>query len=258
MGRIHALEWGDLSWFPTDWRDYGTNYLNFLALKADIYKVVMPVIEKGIEAGNGNDWVDCASGGGGGIIKLAQTLQKNNQALNLTLTDFYPNLKAFERLKESAGDIVSYESSKINVMEMPLHLQGKFRTMFAAFHHFRPVEAKKILQNSVDTRSPIAIFEPLSKDFFSFFSMIFIFLNVFLLTPFVRPFNWSVLPFIYFLPIIPLYVLWDGIASILRMYSKKELEHLVGSLDNQDSFVWRIGKTKGPLPVFYLLGIPKK
>jgi hypothetical protein len=42
------------------------------------------------------------------------------------------------------------------------------------------------------------------------------------------------------------------------MYSKKELEHLVGSLDNQDSFVWRIGKTKGPLPVFYLLGIPKK
>jgi hypothetical protein len=143
-------------------------------------------------------------------------------------------------------------------MEMPLHLQGKFRTMFGSFHHFRPIEAKKILQNSVDTRSPIAIFEPLSKDFFSFFSMAFIFLCIFLLTPFVRPFNWSVLPFIYFLPIIPLYVLWDGIASILRMYSKKELEYLVASLDNKDSFEWKIGKTKGLLPVFYLLGIPKK
>lgn len=50
MGRIHALEWEDFSWFPAEWRDYGTNYLNFLAVKADIYKAVVPLIKKGIEA----------------------------------------------------------------------------------------------------------------------------------------------------------------------------------------------------------------
>jgi hypothetical protein len=258
MGRIHALEWEDLSWFPADWRDYGTNYLNFLAVKADIYKAVVPLIKKGIEAGNGQDWIDSASGGGGGILKLAGHLKTEIPNLNVTLTDYYPNIKAFERLKEEGGDLISYENLKVNAMEMPLHLQGKFRSLFGAFHHFRPEEGKKILQNAVDTRSPIAIFEPLNRNFLSFFSMLFVIPNVLLLTPFIRPFNWKVLPFIYLLPLIPLYVLWDGIASIFRMYSKKELESLVGNLENKDNFEWEIGKTKGPMSVYYLLGIPKK
>lgn len=88
--------------------------------------------------------------------------------------------------------------------------------------------------------------------------MLLVIPNVLLLTPFIRAFNWKGLPFIYLLPLFPLYVLWDGIASILRMYSKKELESLVGNLENKDNFEWEIAKTKGPMSVYYLLGIPKK
>jgi len=35
MSRIHLFEWEDMSWFPTAWRDYGTDYLNFFATKFD-------------------------------------------------------------------------------------------------------------------------------------------------------------------------------------------------------------------------------
>ena len=84
--------------------------------------------------------------------------------------------------------------------------------------------------------------------------MFFTPLNVLLFTPFIRPIRWSVLPFIYLIPIVPLYIVWDGIASILRMYSKNELKELVSSLENVDSYEWEIGKTSGQMPVYYIIG----
>ncbi|NUO00653.1 MAG: hypothetical protein HUU01_08555 [Saprospiraceae bacterium] len=53
-------------------------------------------------------------------------------------------------------------------------------------------------------------------------------------------------------------IFWDGIASILRTYSIKELKALVASLNNSDAFEWEIGKVKnGPMPIYYLLGTQK-
>jgi hypothetical protein len=56
----------------------------------------------------------------------------------------------------------------------PKHLQNSVQTIFGAFHHFRPEKAKKILQNAVNTDTTIAIFEPVGRNFGSWFSMIFV------------------------------------------------------------------------------------
>jgi hypothetical protein len=45
MKRFHALEWEDLQWFPTSWRDYGTDYLKFIATKFNIYKPILPLMQ---------------------------------------------------------------------------------------------------------------------------------------------------------------------------------------------------------------------
>ena len=259
MKRFHALEWEDLNWFPTSWRDYGTDYLNFIATKLEIYKPILPVIQKGLDASGRHEWVDCASGGGGGLIPLAKDLKKKYPNLIITLTDYYPNLKAFERTKAQGGTTFRFESTSVNAMDMPQHLHGKFRTLFGSFHHFRPADARKILQNAVNSKSPIAIFEPVGRDVMSFVSMLFVILNVLLLTPFIRPVRWQVLPFIYILPLIPLYIMWDGIASIFRTYSKAELNGLISDLDNTTSYNWELGEKKsGPMRIYYLLGTPKK
>jgi hypothetical protein len=50
MKRFHALEWEDLPWFPASWRDYGTDYLKFIATKFDIYRPIIPILKKGIGA----------------------------------------------------------------------------------------------------------------------------------------------------------------------------------------------------------------
>jgi hypothetical protein len=260
MARIHALEWEDLQWFPRAWRDYGTNYLQFFATKLDAYKAAAPIVEKGLAASGGSEWVDLASGGGGALLRLSERLKDKHPDLRITMSDYYPNVEAFERTVKVGGEkVFSYEKESVDARKVPSHLRGKFRTLFGAFHHFRPADAQAILQDAVDSRTPIAIFEPVGRNFMSWFSMLFVPLNVFLLTPFIRPFDWRVLPFIYLIPLIPAYVQWDGIASILRTYSEKERREMIAKLRDSDSFEWEVGsKKEGPMAIHYLLGVPKK
>ncbi len=257
MKRFHALEWEDLKWFPNSWRDFGTDYLRFIATKFDIYKPVLPLIQKGIDKSNNQNWVDLASGGGSGLINLAKELKNVNPHLRITLTDYYPNHKAFENIQKVVPGVFEYEKSSVDAIYPPKNLEGSFKTIFGAFHHFRPNQAQKILQNAINSNSPIAIFEPVGRNFVSWFSMVLVPINVLILTLFIRPFNWKVLPFIYIFPLIPFYILWDGIASILRTYSIKELQEMVSKLEKTETYNWEIGKTQGSMPIYYLIGYKK-
>ncbi len=258
MRRIHAPEWEDYRWFPQSWRNYSTDYLRFVAVRFNMYKAAEPIIIRGLDASGQARWVDCASGGGGGLIRLAQSLRQQFPALRITLTDFYPNIDAFNDTRRQMPEVFDFVSEPVDIMNMPEEWNGQFRTMFAAFHHFRPAHERQILQNAVDTGSPIAIFEPLNKNAVSVFSMFFVIINVLIFTLFIKPVRWKVLPFIYLLPLIPLYVLWDGIASILRIYSVKEMNEMIAELDDVDQFYWETGQTPGPMPLTYLLGYRKR
>lgn len=259
MKRRHTLEWEDLEWFPRDWRDFGTDYLKFIATRFDIYKSILPVIRRGIEKSGGREWLDCASGGGSALLKLAEHLRADYPDLKITMTDFYPNIRAFERTRAEGGAMFEYESKPIDATAIPPGLKTKFRTIFGAFHHFRPPQARAILQDAVDSRAPVAVFEPVGRNAISFVSMLFVIPQVLLFTPFIRPFRWRVMPFVYLLPLIPLYILWDGIASILRTYSTEELKDLIAGVKNSDTFEWEIGEKKeGPAPIYYLFGFPKE
>lgn len=259
MNRIHAPEWEDFRWFPASWRDYGTDYLKFIATKFNIYEPLLPIIKRGLAAAENSQWVDCASGGGSGLPLIARAVRQDYPGLKIVLTDYYPNIKAFESIKNENPQVFDFERQAVNALDLPPQFRGWLRTLFGSFHHFRPAEAQKILQNAVDQQSPIAIFEPVGRNPASFIAMLFVILNVLLFTPFIRPVRWEVLPFIYLIPIVPLYIMWDGFASILRTYSEKELKKLLSSLQNADSFDWKTGKKQsGPMPMYYLLGIPKK
>lgn len=257
MSRYHALEWEDLPWFPTSWRDYGTDYLKFVATRFNIYKPILPLMQKCLNKSDQQYWVDLASGGGSGLIALARDLKKDNPHIKITLTDYYPNIKAFERLIAEVPNTFSYEKSSIDATQPPEQMQGALQTIFGAFHHFRPEKATQILQNAVNANTTIAIFEPVGRNFASWLSMLFVPLNVLIFTLFIRPVRWKVLPFIYLIPLVPLYILWDGVASILRTYSENELKEMVDSLESKDTYEWEIGKTKGQIPIYYLLGLKK-
>lgn len=257
MGRVHLFEFEDQKWFPGFLRDYGTDFLQFLSNKTKLYKPVVPVIERGLRESGTNDIVDLGSGGGGGLLWLNSELKKTNPNLKILLTDFYPNIKAFEFTKRQA-DNFEYISTSIDARKVPESLKG-FRTQFLSLHHFKPHDAKQILQNAVDSRSVIGIFEAQERSVPSILAMLFSPISVILATPFIRPFKFGRLIFTYLIPIVPLFVLWDGVVSSLRTYSVKEMKVLVDQLENNENFEWEIKRVKsGPGVVIYLLGVPKK
>jgi len=257
MGRIHLFEFEDLSWFPDSLRNYGTDFLQFLSNKTKLFNPIAPIIIKGLEKSGGNEIIDLGSGGGGGYLSLNEELKKFKPDVKILLTDFYPNKTAFEYTK-CKTDNIDYLLEPVDARNVPTKLKG-LRTQFLSLHHFKPEDAKKILQNAVDTKSCIAIFEAQERSFASLLAMFFSPISVLFTTPFIRPYKFGRIVFTYIIPIVPLFVMWDGIVSSLRTYSEKEMKELISSVENHESFDWEIGRKKsGPGFVLYLLGTVKK
>jgi hypothetical protein len=80
------------------------------------------------------------------------------------------------------------------------------------------------------------------------------------LTPCIRPFRWSRIVLTYLIPAIPLLALFDGIVSMLRIYSPDELRELVAGVPGAEEFDWDIGTLPirgSPLKLTYLVGTPR-
>jgi len=140
----------------------------------------------------------------------------------------------------------------------PKSLKG-VRTLFNSFHHFRPEVARSILQAAVRDRSPIAIFELVGREPAMLLGVVLSWIAVLLVMPTIRPLRASWRLFTYVIPLVPLLVFWDGIVSCLRVYSPAEMNALVATLGEGDSFRWEIGRTRlGWTPAYAtcLVGTP--
>ena len=253
MSRLHLFEFEDLDWFPGFLRNYGTDFLQFLSNKTKMWKPAIPLIEEALKNDGTNQIIDLASGGGGGFIYLNEELKKNTPDLKVLLTDYYPNISAFEYTKKQA-DNFEYLDTSVDARNVPSKLKG-LRTQFLSLHHFKRNDAIKILQNAVDSDSSIAIFEAQERSVASIVAMIFSPITVLLVTPFIRPFKIGRILFTYIIPIVPLFVLWDGVVSSLRTYSLNEMQEMIDALENNTSYQWKMGRLKsGPGIVLYLVG----
>lgn len=257
MKRIHLFEWEDQQWFPRFLRDYMTDFLQFLSNKAKVYQPVIEEINNAMEESNTNCIIDLGSGGGGGLLWLSNELKKVRPDIKIVLTDLFPNLTAFERTKNQS-EIIEYLSYPIDAKNVPEQLKG-LRTQFLSFHHFRPDEGRMIIQNAVNSGQPLAVFEIQDRSIPSIIAMLLSPVSVVLTTPFIRPFRWGRLVFTYLIPLIPITVLWDGIVSCLRTYSVKEMEELLTSVENRETYSWKLEKKRsGKGFVIYMIGIPIK
>jgi hypothetical protein len=257
MGRIHAFEFEDLQWFPKNLRNYATDFLQFGANTFDMYKEVIPIIQKGIDKSGNNTMIDIASGGGGGLITIARHLKKQNPSLKIILTDFYPNLDAFRRTQSLAPETFEYIPEPVDAMAVTQTLKG-LRTQFLSLHHFKPEQVRAILQNAIDNHQPIAIFEGQQRTVKSMIPMLFSPISVLLSTPFIRPIKPGRFLFTYVIPVLPLFIMWDGVVSVLRTYTVEELNSIILELNHHEEFDWEVGIAKGkPVDVGFLLGTPK-
>jgi hypothetical protein len=258
MKRFHLFEIHDQEWCPRAIRDAETDYLQFVIGKMKGYAAVVPVLATALQRTATRQVLDLCSGAGGPWFWLQPVLAERGLDVSVCLTDKYPNLEALgtsSALNLPPGAI-SYHPEPVDVTGVPHELAG-FRTLFSAFHHFRPAQARAMLGDAVRKRHGIAIFEGTYHSALAMFLMLLVPLMVLLVTPFIRPFRWSRLFWTYLVPVVPLVSLFDGLVSCLRTYSVQELRQLTEDL-GANNYQWDFGELKGvgPVPITYLIGVP--
>lgn len=260
MKRIHFFEIEDQAWLPKSIRDGVTDFLRIAVLWSDLYKPFSQKLDAALVRSRSQQVVDLCSGAGAaweGLLKQLPSAMASSTTV--TFTDYYPNLPAFERLQALEPQQFRYVGTPVSALDVPRDLAG-FRTVFSAFHHFRPEQARQIVADAVKSRQGIAIAESTQRHPLLLIYMLFTPLLVLLSTPFQRPFKWSRLFWTYLIPAIPLIVAFDGIVSCLRTYTPEELLDLVRGIEGAQGYDWESAvATMGPLPVgvTYLIGTPK-
>ena len=171
------------------------------------------------------------------------------------LSDYDPNIEALERVQKrsAGGDHVPPEP--VDATRVPAELTG-LRTMFSAFHHLRPDQARAALADAAAKGQPIAVFDGSRTSLFLLPLILSTVVRVLLVTPFILPFRWSRLFWTYLIPALPLVLTFDVIVSLLRMYSVAELRELTAGLDH---YHWDIGTVRAwliPVRITYLIGTP--
>jgi hypothetical protein len=259
MRRKHFFEWEDQKWFPHLLRGYMTDFLNFtMNLTSWPFEGVIRKLQQTLERAGTRHIIDLCSGSGGPIPIFVRRIREQGLEVKATLTDYYPNIGKFEQInRENPG--ISYLAESVDASAVPSRLHG-LRTIFNGFHHLEPFRARNVLQDAMQAKQPIAIFEFMDRTPAAFFSLAFMIATIPVLTPFMRPFQLSRLILTYPIPAIPFFCFWDGLVSCFRIYSEDELRELVSDLNDPD-YAWEIGKVPlngGAGAATYITGLPSR
>jgi hypothetical protein len=258
MGKMRLFEIHDQAWFPGFLRDQTTDALQFILNTGNLYGPIVHHLSGALTETGTVRILDLCSGAGGPWLKLSKVFeQKEGLPLHISLTDRYPNVRAFDNAKSPGGNGIHFHAIPVDATQIPDELNG-FRTIFSSFHHFKPREARAILQDAVNKQRGIGIFEVAGRRAVTVLLTFLMPIGSLILTPFMRPFRWARFLWTYIIPVIP-FVLWfDAIMSCLRAYSLQELVELTSGLAVH-GYEWKIGQESNglfPVPITYLIGYP--
>jgi hypothetical protein len=261
MRRIHLFEFTDLPGYPQAFRRMQTDYLQFVATLGSGQQNLIPLLTRAMQHAGTDEIVDLCSGGSGPWVRLQAQFARAGRPVRIRLTDKYPNPEAVGKWSLDSRQGIEYLAEPVDAARVPPHLKG-MRTLFEGFHHFRPEQARSILQDAVENRAAIGVFEASLKPPAGFLvlllSPLMTLVSYLLLTPFIKPRTLGRFFWTYLAPVVPLSTCWDGIVSLLRVYSPQALQELTASLECE-GYRWEIGQASMGAPIFvytYLLGYP--
>jgi hypothetical protein len=242
--RLQLVELTDQRWFPQVFRDLSTGYLATMIRLARPFDVLIPRITELLDEAPSRRVIDLCSGVGGPWSTLAAEI-----GAPVVLTDLYPHES------DATHALVTRERRPVDARRIFLELDG-VRTLFDGFHHFAPADARALLRDAYERKIPILIAEGVQRSGVCVLQMLLSPLFVLLVSPLVRPFSFARLFFTYLIPLVPLFVLFDGLVSCLRAYTEHELHELASGFD--EGYRWEfVSFSKGPARVTAFIGTPR-
>lgn len=257
--RLNLPELEDQPWLPDVIRRGMLDALRFGIEITRIYAPTVPLLAAALRRTGAAQVVDLCSGSGGGLPQVQRGLSETmGREVRVVLTDLYPNLPAYQLLARESGGSIGFWPEAVNATAVPVTLAG-FRTVYSAFHHFTPEQGCQLLRNAVASGEGIAVFEGAGKHWWEVVALWAWLPLLWVVTPFLKPFCWSRLLWTYGLPLIPLGTIWDGTASILRLYSVARLRQLAAQADPEKQYDWQCDTVSAGFgrSVTYLIGTPQ-
>ena len=268
MKRLELFEFEDFHWLPGTIRSGITNLIQVLHRLTGTSKVLAQLILKIKSKYDFEQIVDMGSGSGGAMPDTIRLVNESVPGgdIKLVLTDYYPNSEAVRAINARQSSVISYQETSLDARQLETAPPG-LKTMVASFHHMSPTVAREMLQSAQKNKQPLLIYEIAKNNvpvlvwcLLLPLSLVILILMSLVLTLFVRPMTLSQLFFTYLIPVIPLIYAWDGQASLMRTYTFKDVEKLLGASMDSEDYVWEIedastidGKqAKG----YYIMGYP--
>jgi len=267
MKRVELFEFEDFNWFPNVIRTGVTNLIAVLHRLTGTSEIISGLILEMNKRNTFSNIIDLGSGSGGPMPEVIEKINSTNQNsdMQLILTDKNPNLRFAQKINKQQLTNIKYRELPVDATNVTEDLKG-LKTMIASFHHMNPTVALKILMHAQESKEPILIYE-IAKNTIPLLiwslllpvSLVILILMTLFMTPFVRPLSFSQILFTYLIPIIPIVYAWDGQASLMRTYTFKDIEQLLGNKDKPD-YKWKIGdakKANGKKAGYYIMGYPQ-
>ncbi|MBK8623438.1 MAG: hypothetical protein IPN79_17170 [Saprospiraceae bacterium] len=223
---VKLKELEDFHWFPAILRKYQMELIGIMVSFFGFYRHIALTIKKDIRRHDIGFVTDLCSGSGYPAVYVYNQL--NMPHIKMTLTDKFPQQVAL-----TPG--IEYPDSPLDIRDVEPD-QGTYYTLFNAFHHFEKREQQQLIQKILDRNSHLMIVEIVQPTLLNVILVTLAStLGVWLLCPFVRPFEFKRIVLTYLLPVNVLTVLIDGFISILKSRSvhqyKKDMIEMFGNTD---------------------------
>ncbi len=256
MRRVHALEWADLPAFPGVLGRYMSQFLAFVGALSDApYRRFAERLAAALKATRQTRVLELSAGHAGPPRRLIPLLEERDVSVEWTHTDLVPPEAAMREIIVSQTGAAAYVAESVDATQVPPTCGG-FRVIVNAFHHLRPAQARATLADVVARGEGIAVLEVNGRSAAHLAGMLPVPLISLVTSPFVKPFSLLRI-LLCIVPVLPALILWDGVASCLRVYDPHELRELTDGLT--DNYIWDAGTDRiEGMPGFttYLIGHP--
>ena len=260
MRRFHLFEVEDSPLLPSLLRDMMTEYLHWVMHVSGPYDPAAARIASLLRATGTTRVVDLMSGGAGPWPRLVPLVTAAlGVAPQVTLTDLHPNVGAFARAERASGGALSGHRDPVDATAVPPALGG-LRTIFTGLHHLAPDQVRALMRDAVAQRQPFAAYELTQRSVPGVLLMLSSVFLVLVSAPFIKPFRLERLVLTWLVPILPLCIVWDGVVSALRTYTRDELLAFAAEVAS-DGYAWEAGTARSastPMGVSYLIGFPNR
>ena len=244
MRRLHFIELHEQRWVPRFLRESFVESLSIVLRITGVYSGVPPLYAEWLRNSGGHEVLDLASGAAGPTATLITDLQRIGvEPPRFCLSDLFPVEDKFIEMRLAHPQHISFITEPVDALRVNTAYAHDLRQIISAFHHFKPDQARLIVEDAVKQSKGICILEPFQRNVLH---LLIAALTIFpaLIAPFFAQ-KRSLRHFLTTLviPIVPLMLVFDAAISVLRSYKKEEIKQMVDSL-SADNFRWVIGSTR--------------